>query len=291
MSRVLDTPTVGPERAADHPRTDGTTPGAKAVPEAGVAAPPLPGHPPAEPEGSVPAPRRPRRGGWPRPLLPALLIVVLLPCTFLAGVELATPPVAGAPALVAAVDRDHHTVPIPADPSWRVSQAIVAAEDAGFYVNPGIDVTGLVRAAWGWVTGVDEGGSTITEQLAKVIYTGGRTGITDRVAQVALALKLNGHYTKPAILSMYLSAIYFGNGYYGVLAASEGYFGLLPAQLSWAQASLLAGLPQAPSLLDPLHNLALARERQSYVLDRLVATGALTRAAAAAAAAAPLGLR
>ena len=109
------------------------------------------------------------------------------------------------------------------------------------------------------MTGVDEGGSTITEQLAKVIYTGGRTGITDRVAQVALALKLDGHFTKAAVLSMYLSAIYFGHGYYGVLAASEGYFGRLPDQLSWAQASLLAGLPQAPSLLDPLQHLAAAR--------------------------------
>jgi penicillin-binding protein 1A len=90
---------------------------------------------------------------------------------------------------------------------------------------------------------------------------------------------------------MYLSAIYFGNGYYGVLAASEGYFGLPPDQLSWAQASLLAGLPQAPTMLDPLQHLALARQRQSYVIDRLVATGVLTRAQAAAAAAAPLDLR
>ena len=114
------------------------------------------------------------------------------------------------------------------EPSWRVSQAVVAAEDSGFYGNDGVDEVGLVRALWGWVTGVDEGGSTITEQLAKVIYTGGRTGIADRVAQVALALKLDGHYTKTAVLSMYLSAVYFGNGYYGVLAASEGYFGLAP---------------------------------------------------------------
>jgi penicillin-binding protein 1A len=172
-----------------------------------------------------------------------------------------------------------------------VSEAIVAAEDGTFYSNEGIDAPGVIRALWGWFTGVDEGGSTITEQLAKALYTGGRTSVTDRVAQVALALKLDGHYTKPAILSMYLSAIYFGNGYYGVLAASEGYFGLSPDRLSWAQASLLAGLPQAPSRLDPVQHLALARQRQSYVLDRLVATGVLTRAQAAAAAAAPLDLR
>jgi membrane peptidoglycan carboxypeptidase len=235
-------------------------------------------------------PPRPPSRPW-RHLLRGLLALLLIPGTVLAGAELATPPVAGAPALVAAIDRAHGSAPVPAEPSWRVSEAIVAAEDGSFYSNDGIDAAALVRALWGWFIGVDHGGSTITEQLAKVLYTGGRTGIADRVAQVALALKLDGHYTKPAILSMYLSAIYFGNGYYGVLAASEGYFGLAPDRLSWAQASLLAGLPQAPSLLDPLQNLALARHRQSYVLDRLVATGVLTRAQAASAAAAPLDLR
>ena len=209
----------------------------------------------------------------------------------MAGVELATPGVGGAPALVVAIDRDHGTMPVEASPSWRVSQAIVAAEDSGFYGNDGVDGGGLVRALWGWATGVDEGGSTITEQLAKVIYSRGGTGIADRVTQVALALKLNGHYTKTAVLSMYLSAIYFGNGYFGVLAASEGYFGLPPGGLSWGQASMLAGLPQAPTLLDPLDHLAAARARQSYVLDRLVATGVLTRALADAAAVQPLGLR
>lgn len=254
----------------------------------------------AHPEGATPEPEIPPRPSpatgrsrlprW-RHLLRAGLAFLLVPGTVLAGAALVTPPVAGAPALVAAIDREHGSVPVPAEPSWRVSEAIVAAEDGTFYSNDGIDVAGAGRALWGWFTGVDGGGSTITEQLAKVIYTGGRTGVPDRIAQVALALKLDGHYTKPAILSMYLSAVYFGNGYFGVLAASEGYFGVPPGQLSWAQASLLAGLPQAPSLLDPLQHLALAGQRQSYVLDRLVATGVLTRAQAAAAAAAPLGLR
>jgi penicillin-binding protein 1A len=220
-----------------------------------------------------------------------VLAILLIPGAVLAGAELATPQVAGAPALVAAIDRAHGSAPVPADPSWHFSAAIVAAEDGTFYSNDGIDVASLARALWGWLSGVDAGGSTITQQLAKVLYTGGRTSLPDQVAQVALALKLDGHYTKPAILSMYMSAIYFGNGYYGVLAASEGYFGLSPGQLSWAQASLLAGLPEAPSLLDPLQHLELARQRQSYVLARLVATGVLTRAQAATAAAAPLDLR
>jgi penicillin-binding protein 1A len=220
-----------------------------------------------------------------------VLALLLIPAAVLAGAEMVTPAVSGAPALVTAIDRAHGSAPVPAEPSWRVSEAMVAAEDGTFYSNDGIDAAGLGRALWGWLTGVDGGGSTITEQLAKVLYTNGRTGVPDRVAQVALALKLDGHYTKTAVLSMYLSAIYFGNGDYGVLAASEGYFGLSPDRLSWGQASLLAGLPQAPSLLDPLQHLALARQRQAYVLDRLVSSGVLTRARAAAAAAAPLDLR
>ncbi len=253
----------------------------------------------AAPAGPAPrtgemAPVASRTRGRHRPLLlllRTLLAVSILGGTLLAGAELATPGVAGAPARVTAIDLAHGTVPVPADPSWRVSQATVAAEDSGFYGDDGVDPAGLLRALWGWATGVDEGGSTITEQLAKVVYTNGGTTITDRVAQVALALKLNGDYTKPAVLSMYLSAIYFGNGSYGVLAASEGYFGLSPGELSWGQASLLAGLPQDPTLLDPLDHLAAARVRQSYVLDRLVATGVLTRAQADAAATEPLDLR
>jgi penicillin-binding protein 1A len=279
MNRVLETPPVEP---VDRPQPDPAVTAA-ANPEGATPEPEIPPRP-------SPATGRSRSPRW-RHLLRAGLALLLVPGTVLAGAALATPPVAGAPTLVAAIDREHGSVPVPAEPSWRVSEAIVAAEDGTFYSNDGIDVAGAGRALWGWFTGVDGGGSTITEQLAKVIYTGGRTGVPDRIAQVALALKLDGHYTKPAVLSMYLSAVYFGNGYFGVLAASEGYFGIPPDQLSWAQASLLAGLPQAPSLLDPLQHLALAGQRQSYVLDRLVATGVLTRAQAAAAAAAPLGLR
>jgi penicillin-binding protein 1A len=292
MDRVLQTPTAEPsgDPEPDPAGEAGTRPTEPEAPARRGVEPEIPASPGMGPEGAAPAIRTPHRR-WPRRVLRTGLTVLLIAAAILAAAEIATPPVEGAPDLVTAIDSAHRTIPVQAEPSWRVAQAIVAAEDSGFYTNDGVDGVGLIRAFWGWMTGVDEGGSTITEQLAKVIYTGGRTGITDRVAQVALALKLDGHYTKAAVLSMYLSAIYFGNGYYGVLAASEGYFGRLPDQLSWAQASLLAGLPQAPSLLDPLQHPAAARSRQGYVLDRLVATGVLTRAEADAAAAAPLDLR
>jgi membrane peptidoglycan carboxypeptidase len=104
-------------------------------------------------------------------------------------------------------------------------------------------------------------------------------------------VKLALDYPKPQILSMYLNAVYYGNGYWGDVAAARGYFGLSPGALDWAQASLLAGLPNAPSAYNPLEHLALAKQRQRHVLDRLVVNDYLTRAEADAAYAAPLGLR
>jgi len=89
---------------------------------------------------------------------------------------------------------------------------------------------------------------------------------------------------------MYLSAVYFGHGFYGLPAAARGYFATAPADLSWAQASMLAGLVQAPSAYDPYAHLDLARRRQRHVLDQLVATGTLTASQADTAFAAPLGL-
>ena len=175
-------------------------------------------------------------------------------------------------------------------PSDRIAQALVASEDATFYSNNGVDDVALLRAFWGFLTGHDLGGSTIEMQLAHVLYPAVTDGFWGRVRRVSLALELDTHYTKPAILSMYLSAVYFGHGYYGIEAASRGYFGVAPAQLTWAQAALLAGMVQAPSALDPLRHLAAARARMTYVLQRLVGDGRLTASQAAHWAASPLGL-
>jgi membrane peptidoglycan carboxypeptidase len=90
---------------------------------------------------------------------------------------------------------------------------------------------------------------------------------------------------------MYVDVVYYGHGYYGIAAASTGYFGVPVDRLTWAQAAMLAGLPQAPSLLDPFRNPALAKQRQDYVLGRMAASGVLSETAADAAAAAPVSLR
>ena len=170
--------------------------------------------------------------------------------------------------------------------------ALTATEDASFFSNSGIDPRGVARGAWGAVTGnADVGGATLEQQLAKILYTGGSSGPLQIVEQLALAEKLDRRYSKDEILRLYLSTVYFGDGAYGLDAAARAYFGLTPAQLDWAQASLLAGLVQAPSAYDPLTHLALARQRQVQVLGRLVATGHLTAQQAAGIARQPLRLR
>ena len=172
----------------------------------------------------------------------------------------------------------------------RLSAAVLATEDARFRSHPGVDARGVVRAAKGLLTGVDLGGSTLEQQLAKNVYEDGENGPLERVSAVVLAVKLDQEWTKDEVLRMYLDDGYFGHGYTGATAASQGYFGVSPDQLSWAQASLLAGLLQAPTAYDPVLHPELAAERQAHVLDRLVAVGTLTRAEADAAAAGPWAL-
>lgn len=132
----------------------------------------------------------------------------------------------------------------------------------------------------------DPGGATLDQQLAKQLYYNGQQGgLWVTTEQVTLGVKLDAHYSKPQILEMYAAVVYFGHGYYGLDAASRGYFGIPPNQLSWGQAALLAGLLQAPSDDDPLTHRDLAQARQTYVLGRLVETGDLTPAQADAIAA------
>jgi len=127
----------------------------------------------------------------------------------------------------------------------------------------------------------DQGGATLYQQLAKMLYTPGRSGITIEAEQVGLGIKLDLAYPKWQILQMYADVAYFGHNYYGLPAASCGYFGVTPAKLSWPEAAMLAGLVQAPSADDPIAHFAAARARESHVLGRLVATGHLSQAQAA----------
>jgi membrane peptidoglycan carboxypeptidase len=200
------------------------------------------------------------------------------------------PDVSGAPSIVTAIDRAHGSFAEMIAPTERVAQALVASEDDTFYSNNGVDDVALLRAFWGFLTSQDLGGSTIEMQLAHMLYPPVTEGFWGRVHRISLALQFDTHFTKEAVLSMYLSAVYFGHGYYGIRAASLGYFGIAPAELSWGQAALLAGIVQAPSALDPFRHLAAAESRMMYVLQRLVDDGRLTASSAAQIARSPLGL-
>nr|WP_239028537.1 biosynthetic peptidoglycan transglycosylase [Pseudonocardia acidicola] len=206
---------------------------------------------------------------------------------------LATPSVADLPSRAAGDAAAHHSVdPGVAPTPDRVVQALVATEDSRFFQHPGVDPVGAVRGVIGALRGDDTaGGATLDQQLAKVVYTPGAAGTGAKLEQIVLGVKIDHTYSKQQILQDYLGIVYFGHGYYGLSAAAQGYFGVDPAELSWAQASVLAGLVQAPSAYDPVRHLDLAKLRQRHVLDRLVATGVLTPAAADATFAAPLGLR
>jgi penicillin-binding protein 1A len=215
---------------------------------------------------------------WFRIIKVVLAVVVLLA---LAGGALfvLTPSVGQAAALAQEQAADHH-IAYPGPPVPRYfAQALVATEDHRFYADPGVDPFALARVVASRVTGrTDQGGSTIDQQLAKNLYTSGRSGFTRDLEQVALAVKLNMTYSKPEILRLYAEVAYYGHGYYGLNAASCGYFGRPPAELTLVQAAMLAGVVNAPTYDDPLVYPAQARARLVHVIGRMAAVGYLTTA-------------
>jgi len=231
-----------------------------------------------------------RRHGWLRIAKAVLAVVVLLA---LAGGALfvLTPSAGQATALAQAQAAEHHIVyPGPPVPPY-FAQALVATEDHRFYTDPGVDPFALARVVASRITSrTDQGGSTIDQQLAKNLYTSGRSGFTQDLEQVALALKLNLTYSKAEILQLYAEVAYYGHGYYGLSAASCGYFGRPPADLTLVQAAMLAGIVNAPTYDDPLVYPAQARARLVHVIGRMAAVGYLTTAQQDAALKAPLGL-
>lgn len=235
-----------------------------------------------------------RRGwiGLVRVLATAILTVVLLLAAGVAVLWPLTPSASDAWTRIAADVRPHGgVVAATASRPDRVGTAIIATENSRFGVDFGVDPLGVWRAAEGAILQHDTGAATLEQQLAKRLYTPADHSVRSRITAVEMSLKLDSNYSKATILRMYLSDVYFGHGFYGLDSASAGYFGRPPGQLSWSQASLLAGLVQSPTAYDPYQHLTLARDRQRHVLDRLVATGTLTTAQSAAAYRAPLHLQ
>jgi len=210
------------------------------------------------------------------------LIALLVVCAIgLAGLLLLTPSVANARQLAEAFDHAQGA-PYPgvAAPP-RFSAALEATEDHRFATEPGIDLFGAARFFSGVLRGQgDQGGSTLYQQLAKMLYTPDEAGVTAKADQVGLAIKLKYSYSGAEILRLYGDVAYFGHGFYGLQEASCGYFGVQPDQMSWPQSALLAGLVQAPSSDDPISYAAAGRSREQHVLGRLVAVGAISQASA-----------
>ena len=160
--------------------------------------------------------------------------------------------------------------------------AFIAIEDRRFRRHWGIDPRAIGRAmvANFQAGGVRQGGSTITQQLAKTSFLSSDRSLKRKAQEVIIAFWLEAWLTKDEILSRYLSSVYFGDGVYGLRAASKHYFGRSPENLNLGQSSMLAGMVQAPSRLAPTRNLALARKRSQLVLRAMADTGVITPARA-----------
>jgi penicillin-binding protein 1A len=155
--------------------------------------------------------------------------------------------------------------------------AIVAIEDKRFYEHRGIDVRGILRAAWNDIRGQPvQGGSTITQQFVKNQLTGNAPTYGRKLREAALAWQLEQRWPKEKILTAYLNTIYFGNGAYGVEQACRVYFGHDAATANAPEAALLAGIPEDPSLYDPVAHPAIAKARRNLVLLQMYQQGYLT---------------
>jgi penicillin-binding protein 1A len=165
--------------------------------------------------------------------------------------------------------------------------AVIAVEDRRFYHHPGIDPVGMARALWVNLTAgrVVQGGSTLTQQVAKTLFLTNARTIGRKVQELFLTLWLERHFTKNEILEIYLNRVYLGSGAWGMDAAARIYFGISARRLTLAQAAVLAGLPRAPSRFNPRVNPQAAIARAREVLNAMVENGTITAAQAQAAAA------
>ena len=167
------------------------------------------------------------------------------------------------------LNKDHVQLQQIASP---MQQAVIAIEDHRFYRHFGIDIFGTLRALCKDLTSGQavEGGSTITQQLARNLFLTSEKTISRKITETFLAMQMERKFTKEEILEMYLNEIYFGNGCYGVESAAQKYFGKPASKLDLAEATMLAAIPKAPSLYEPLSHREENKERQKLVLGRML---------------------
>ncbi len=164
------------------------------------------------------------------------------------------------------------------DMPTHLRQAVVAIEDRRFWEHHGVDTQGIMRALRANVEAgeVRQGGSTITQQLVKILFTGGERSFTRKVREALLAYELETKADKEKVLETYLNTVYFGNGAYGVESAANRYFGKNVSSLTLAESALLAGVIRSPSRYDPTNSLEAARKRRNLVLREMRAQGLIT---------------
>ena len=173
-----------------------------------------------------------------------------------------------------------------------MQEAVLAIEDARFYRHGGVDYLGVLRAGLAQFSKAkSQGASTITMQVARNFYLSTEKTFTRKIYEILLALKIESQLSKPQILEVYMNQIFLGQRAYGFAAASEIYFGKPLAEVTVAEAAMLAGLPQAPSAYNPISNPKRAARRQQYIIDRMEVNGFITEEQAIAARAEVLRLR
>ena len=157
--------------------------------------------------------------------------------------------------------------------------AVIAVEDHRYYDHGPIDLIGIARAIFVNVKNkeLQEGGSTITQQVAKNIVFSQEESLQRKLGEFFAAHDLEKNYSKNEIFAIYANIAYFGDGYYGIYEASKGYYNKDPKDLNLDESSMLAGVPNAPSVYAPTVNLELAKKRQAHVLNRMVEYGYISQ--------------
>ena len=215
-------------------------------------------------------------------LIKRLIFIILIIAAFLAGSvyhearQVYTQAVADVPIeeKVAQIQSIEHYTPYSQLPKTYV-EAVIAAEDKRFETHKGYDLLSVGRAVWNNIKSgsLQEGGSTITQQLARNMYFEQDKKISRKLAEIFVAREIEKLYDKDEIFELYVNSIYFGSGYYNIYDASMGYFGKKPSQLSDYEATMLAGIPNAPSVYSPDVNPDLAEQRRQQVISCMVDEG------------------
>ncbi len=178
----------------------------------------------------------------------------------------------------AKVTDDEHYAPFNNLPKDYIN-AVISVEDRRYYDHGPVDFIGIARALWtNFRTGeLREGGSTITQQVAKNLVFSQEETLTRKLGELFAAFDIEKNFSKDEIFALYVNSAYFGDGYYGIYDASMGYYGKEPKDLNLDEASMLAGIPNAPSVYAPTVNPDLANERQAHVLKTMVENEYITQ--------------